>query len=114
MTQESQRETTPDRPATAFTQHVRAFHRSLPIEEQRMLEEVFALAEMVASQSSDVSEYASSLDVPIGNPIYVQPPNVSPGLGSSIQRLAFQWGIGSHASAMSTPGAPNSTWGEGL
>lgn len=31
--------------ARSFAEHVRAFHRSLPAEEQILLEEVFALAE---------------------------------------------------------------------
>lgn len=88
MTQESQRETTPDRPATSFAQHVRAFHRSLPIEEQRMLEEVFALAEMVASQGQDVSGYDYDGSQKFMSP-GTQPGTItiSPSLTSSFQFL---------------------------
>ncbi len=39
--------------ARSFAEHVRAFHRSLPPEEQVLLEEVFALAEYARGQDTE-------------------------------------------------------------
>src|SRR5579885_2361302 len=63
----------------AFAQHVRAFHASLPIEEQRLLEELFALAaKTYAGKAEQVSGYG-----------------VHPGLsglsGASLFSLASAW-----------------------
>lgn len=41
--------------AAAFVAHVQAFHRSLPADEQMLLEQVFALAERAQTGSSDVT-----------------------------------------------------------
>ena len=55
MIEQSQPELSPA--AASFAEHVRAFHAGLPAEEQKLLEQVFALAEMVA-QSADTEGYA--------------------------------------------------------
>src|SRR5262245_44812316 len=38
--------------ASAFAEHVRAFHRSLPNEEKQLLEQIFALAEAATTAMS--------------------------------------------------------------
>jgi hypothetical protein len=45
--------------AASFAEHVRAFHQSLPAEEQVLLEQIFALAEMISGQDGDVQGYAA-------------------------------------------------------
>jgi hypothetical protein len=53
MPEESARATDPA--AAAFAEHVRAFHRSLPPDEQALLEEVFRLAALAeAAEGGDV------------------------------------------------------------
>lgn len=59
MTEQSQSQ--PDAAAASFAAHVRAFHAGLPAEEQALLEQVFVLAEMAASQGSDTSGHALEL-----------------------------------------------------
>jgi hypothetical protein len=43
----------PSSAATAFARRIRAFHASLPPEEQRLLERVFALAEAAVASGAD-------------------------------------------------------------
>lgn len=45
--------------AQAFADHVRMFHQALPTEEQRLLEQVFALATIAASNSDDTKGYGA-------------------------------------------------------
>ena len=54
MAEHSQPEMTPL--AASFAEHVRAFHQSLPTDEQTLLEQVFALAE-AARESAEVTGF---------------------------------------------------------
>lgn len=44
--------------AQSFSEHVRAFHRGLPPEEQALLEQVFTLAQTAQSEQGDVQGYS--------------------------------------------------------
>src|SRR5579859_2897320 len=44
--------------AKSFAAHVRAFHAGLPVEEQQLLEQLFALAGAAVSAGGDVEGYA--------------------------------------------------------
>lgn len=43
--------------AASFARRMRAFHQSLPADEQKLLERVFALAEAGSERSGDVEGY---------------------------------------------------------
>jgi hypothetical protein len=45
--------------AHSFADRVRAFHQDLPIEEQRLLEQVFALATIAASDEHDTKGHGA-------------------------------------------------------
>ena len=60
MTEQTQPELSPV--AASFAEHVRALHAGLPAEEQKLLEQVFALAEVVA-QSADTEGYAGNFKI---------------------------------------------------
>jgi hypothetical protein len=48
----------PEPVAQSFADHVRAFHASLPGEEQALLEQVFALAGQAAERRDDAQGYS--------------------------------------------------------
>jgi hypothetical protein len=58
MTQESQ--PSPEDVAASFVAHIKEFHRSLPAEEQQLLEQVFSLAERGQGTDDDAAGYTSS------------------------------------------------------
>lgn len=55
MTEQPQPELSPV--ATSFAERVRAFHQSLPPEEQALLEQVFALAETAVAGGEDTQGF---------------------------------------------------------
>lgn len=58
MTQEAQPQLDPV--SASFAQHVREFHRTLPPEEQALLEQVFRLAEAATQLAGDAQGFATA------------------------------------------------------
>jgi len=50
----------------AFVEHIRAFHQSLPPDEQAMLEEIFALAQSGSDVQGFSFEYGSIFTIAVG------------------------------------------------
>ena len=76
-------ETSPGPVARSFAEHIRNFHASLPADEQKLLEKVFALAEQATSQGAEVQGFVytpdergehpwitAELEEVLGNPIF--------------------------------------------